>query len=798
MQSVKTFLATLSILLLLVPGAVPISGLGFTPAAMAQDAPLADEDAIAKASASLDTQQKQLDSVSAYLGASDINDRDILTRKSKVDDVLAALVVMKAQLNPRLDAMTARLADLGAAPKDDQPAEALEVTTQRSKLSALKTRTVSVLARIDDMTKVANDLSAKISTIRRELFTRELLAHADVSIDSMTYAVSTVGPEVSRFADTMGNWLGFVFRLKAMSLASALVLSLIMMLGLRVVLHRIFGPIVARGREEQDPSYMSRFSLAFWVTIIPSLGFAFFLGTSFLFLDMFNVLRPDIRQIIGSLFVFVGFLFFAIRLSLVVFNPAAPKWRLLHVSDRGSRQLMAAFVTMASVNGFDYVLSTISEVEGWPVDITVLKGLLAAIIVGLVLLWVSFIKPLLPTDELSLETGRPWPPLTVGLLRLLSAVIIFSALLGYVGFARFIVTQIVLTGGVVCTMYIGIRSGKAVSERDRFADTVVGRFFERRFAFGPVALDQMGIAAGLLIYIVAVLIGVPLIMMSWGFQPPDIRLWLFDLFTEIKIGSISISVVGIIGGGLLFVVGMLLTRWFEKWLDGNVMARSQMDPGVRNSVKTSVGYFGAIVAAVMGLSAAGINLSSLALVAGALSVGIGFGLQNIISNFVSGLILLFERPFKVGDWVATGTSEGFVRRISVRATEIETFQRQSIIVPNSQLINASVGNWTHRNKLGRVEVKIVAKAVNDPRHLMTLLKEVATSQASILRTPEPVVVFKDFTADELEFEVRVFVADVLTGLSVRNELRLGIFEKFRAEGVFMADPPAQEGEGESA
>lgn len=179
----------------------------------------------------------------------------------------------------------------------------------------------------------------------------------------------------------------------------------------------------------------------------------------------------------------------------------------------------------------------------------------------------------------------------------------------------------------------------------------------------------------------------------------------------------------------------MLTRWFEKWLDGNVMARSQVDPGVRNSVKTSVGYFGAIVAGFMGLSAAGINLSSLALVAGALSVGIGFGLQNIISNFVSGLILLFERPFKVGDWVATGTSEGFVRRISVRATEIETFQRQSIIVPNSQLINASVGNWTHRNKLGRIDMEIAAKAVNDPRHVMGMLREVASDVPGVLRTP---------------------------------------------------------------
>ncbi|WP_321384306.1 mechanosensitive ion channel domain-containing protein [Rhizobium sp.] len=788
LRSIRTFLAVLSILPFLIAGAVPIATLGLAVPAAAQDNAFKETDAVAKAATDLDAKEKQLDAVRANLSVQNPNDRDLMAQKAKIDDVIAALVVMKSQISPRLDEVAARLADLGTPPKEGDPVEAMEVTNQRNKLTVQKTKIVSILARIDDTNKVAVDLSSKISAARRALFTQELFAHADVSLDAMTIAVSSIGPEYSQLYDTMHNWLAFVFRFKAISLASALILSLVMMLGLRTILHRIFGPIIERGKQEEDPSYMSRFSVAFWGTILPSFAFSFFLVSSFLFLDMFNVLRPDIRQIIAAVFGFFGFVYFSISLAFAVFNPVSPKWRLVHVTDRGSYRLAAAFVTMAVVNSLDYVQSAISEVQGWPVEITVLKGLVAAILVGLVLILVSFVRPLPPKADIDAQRGRSWPLLAAGSFRILGAAIIFAALLGYVGLARFVATQIVLTGGLLCTMYIGIRSGKAISERDRFAETVVGRYIQRKFSIGPVAMDQMGILAGLLIYALAGIIGVPLIMTSWGFQPPDIRLWIYNLFTEIKIGGISISVVGIFGGALLFAAGLVITRWLEKWLDGNVMARAQMDPGVRNSVKTTVGYFGAIFAGVMGLSAAGINLSSLALVAGALSVGIGFGLQNIISNFVSGLILLFERPFKVGDWVATGTSEGFVRRISVRATEIETFQRQSIIVPNSQLINASVGNWTHRNKLGRVDVKIGAKAANDPRHLMGLLKEVAVAQTGVLRTPEPTVVFKDFTGEELEFEVRVFVADVLNGLTVRNELRLGIFERFRSEGIIMIDP----------
>jgi len=203
---------------------------------------------------------------------------------------------------------------------------------------------------------------------------------------------------------------------------------------------------------------------------------------------------------------------------------------------------------------------------------------------------------------------------------------------------------------------------------------------------------------------------------------------------------------------------------------------------------TGVGYLGTAIAGLIGISAAGIDLSSLALVAGALSLGIGFGLQNIVSNFVSGLILLVERPFKVGDWVATGTTEGFVRRISVRATEIETFQRQSIIVPNSELINAPVGNWTHRNRLGRIEIPVSVSYDSDPRQVMDLLMDIALAHPGLLRNPEPVVMFNGFGQSSLDFELRGFVGDVLGALPVKNELRVTILERFRAEGIMMPYP----------
>jgi len=346
----------------------------------------------------------------------------------------------------------------------------------------------------------------------------------------------------------------------------------------------------------------------------------------------------------------------------------------------------------------------------------------------------------------------------------------------------------VVTGAVLATMYIGILTGKAISAPNQFGETRVGQFVGRQFRLSAVGLDQSGIAAGLFIYVFALVTGVPLILMSWGFQPRDLQLWLFNLFTEINVGTIRISIFGILGGVLLFVFGLVFTRWFQKWLDGSVMARSQVDGGVRNSIKTGVGYLGTGIAGIIGISAAGIDLSSLALVAGALSLGIGFGLQNIVSNFVSGLILLVERPFKVGDHVITGVNEGIVKRISVRATEIETFRRQSIIVPNSELINSPLGNWTHRNRMQRSEVPVSVAYDTDPQEVIDVLLEVVKERPDVLRNPDPHVEFLRFGASSLDFELRFHLADMSEGLHVRNEVRMEILRRFRARGIVMPYP----------
>jgi len=221
----------------------------------------------------------------------------------------------------------------------------------------------------------------------------------------------------------------------------------------------------------------------------------------------------------------------------------------------------------------------------------------------------------------------------------------------------------------------------------------------------------------------------------------------------------------------------------QRRLRENILIQPRMDPGIANSIDTTVGYAGTGLAAIIAISYAGFDITNLAIVAGALSVGIGFGLQSIVNNFVSGLILLIERPIKVGDWVVVGSEQGTVKRISVRSTEIETFDRASLIVPNSELVTGRVLNWTHRNALGRVVLKFSAGPDADPRRMLAVLNDCANRHPDILREPAPLAVFEGSTPTTTEYSLRVLLPDITHGLRVQSDLRVAIYEALRRSKV---------------
>jgi small-conductance mechanosensitive channel len=689
--------------------------------------------------------QHALDQVESDLGREGLRYSDLNQYRDELLRVRSQAADVAGRLQPRLDAGKAQMKLLGPAPAAGQPQEPEQAAIARAELNYHFGLLLAGEAAVNSANLRIDNLLNTVQEVRRKNFASALLQPIPGVYSYQTWAKvpQDVPAAVGKAHDLVANWWNTL--LDPESLEHLVIGALLGVLALSLLSARL----VRRLHRRQDtagPPFWQRASVAAVVLVLralPVVGPVVFL---YAMVSSIEALPERVDWLFYLTAQSIVIVFTVGALASVVFAPGAARWRLVPISDAAAARLCGLVILLA-----------------------------------LVYLVVALLRT--PIERGS-DTAPPklLKPIRIAVWAIVGAIVV-CALTGYLALARFLAQQLVVTGSILTVVYLLLLWVDGFTQGLSDDGTVVGAWLPKTAGLESARREHLALPVNLSLKFAVLILAVPLIMLQWGYAWPDIREWYWQLFFGLHIGNTEVTFGALLASIIVFGVGYAAARLFQGWLDAQVLQPAGISGGVRNSIRTGVGYVGILIAALVAVSYAGFNLSSIAIVAGALSVGIGFGLQNLVNNFVSGLILLVERPIRVGDLVVVGGEEGYVRKISVRSTEIETFDRANVLVPNSYFTTEKVKNWTFRNSVRRVVLSIGVAYGSDPHQVRAALLKVAKENPDVLTTPEPFVMLDDFAATSINFTLYAYVGDITKAGGVRTELAMAILGAFKEAGI---------------
>ena len=736
----------------------------------------------------LDQTRAALTSIEAALRDRNLGETDFQSLKAQSDALGVALQGAIADLTPRLAASTKRLAELTpksgeAAPTTDVAAKELESEKKRHDTLDANLRAARAMLLQSD------DLATRISAARRQLFARQTFARSSSVLDpELWVAVWREAPIAAAVVRSLiGNWLGAVgerlttgvnIAIAAIVLALALAAAPLSWLARRVI---------HRDPAATSPSRLKRALAAAWIFFILAALPLIVLGLLASALDASDLADPSVRGFIDATLDAARILIVVNALARGMIAPGLAAWRLVPMSDRTASIVYGSAMAIAAIWAIERLIEPAADAVA-SLNIAIAGRAVGATLAALVI--VAALRRLAAKDP-ARAAATPqmdvWAPLRT-LVWALAIVILAAALTGYIAFATFIVNQAIYLTTLGSLLYLAdcvIQDGTEALFRPeaQVGARLLAMVGLRRNVVAQIAVTLQGVAR-----LVVLVIAIAAVLEPWGVQSQDMFGALRAAYFGFSVGGVTLSLSSMIGAAAVFGVVLFLTRLIQDWLGSRLLPQTRLDAGVRNSVRTIFGYVGVVVAVLLAGGQIGLDVQKLALIAGGLSVGIGFGLQTIANNFVSGLILLWERGIRVGDWVMVGGEQGFVRAINARATEIETFDRGTLIVPNSNLVSGVVKNWVRNDRVGRIIVAVNVAYESDLEKVRDLLIAAAKEHDQVLAIPAPTVMFAEYGDWALKFNLICFVDDIELGERTRSDINFDVLRRMREAGLRIPYP----------
>lgn len=734
-----------------------------------------------------------LDSVQTYVSGLPYTPAQHAAFANQLQTIAAEARHVAAQAQAVAEANTRLLNALGPAPGAEDPGEAWQIVQKRRELGDAIAAARAQISQADLARARADGLQDELSQVYRRSLIEKLGQRLDSPLAPARLApvADEVAAVIGTIAGAPGAWhaalseearRAFWINWRMLLLAGMLVAGWLVRLAL---LHKL-----GRDTAIQAPSYARRLVAAVAESVADGVVPAAIVAGIYIRVQAEPTLADALAgRVVAAACAASIFLILTIAFSRAVLAPDLPQWRLTSLAPAAARMLNRRIVLLAAIYALDVLYTRATEGLVLSPDLLALGAMLISALeaIGIVAVMQDRIwrrptdAPAELTDEASPAAANGRSRVWVGVRWSISALAVagvFAVAAGYVRLGHYLIGNILISGAVFALLYLcrGLL-------REVVGIILRSTFLTARCALGERTGGLIRFSLEALTGPLLIAVGIYAVLPSWGIPGEDIRRWLSTVLSGFTVGGVTLSPIDAAVAAIVFALALVGTRAIRRTLSERVLPLTELDFGVRNSISVGIGYVGATVAVLLAIAVLGIDLSNLAIVAGALSVGIGFGLQNIVNNFISGLILLVERPIKAGDWVVVGAQEGYVKRINVRATEIETFERASVILPNSELLQSAVLNWTHKDKTGRVEVRVGVAYGSDTQRVREILLGCARDHSEISSWPAPYVIFRDFGASSLDFEVRAILKDIEKRLMVSSDLRFAIDQAFRDEGI---------------
>lgn len=556
-----------------------------------------------------------------------------------------------------------------------------------------------------------------------------------------------------------------------------------------LVLRRLILKNLGYRSEIENPRYghkiVAAVSVAVAYGVIPALiigGFLLWMiGTRIFTIGFFGL-------VINSTLYYLLCIIIARSIARVTFAPWNGKWRLVNISTPKAMGIVKALYLGIELIGVAALLEHIAVQAGLSqILINFLIVISCAVkTFSIILITTHFMagdddKVVIENEESKDVDDNEEMSSSLKIIFFTSLVAILTfgiSLFGYPKLSAYILNRYILTAIIIGAFVIFRKFLTELLRR-----ILLLGFWGKTFHLRRKALGKIDFGLSLLINPLLALFLLYCVLNLWGVPGDFILHAVKKLLLGFDVGGVRISLIAIVSGIVVFFGSLALVKVVKTRLTANVFSKLDIDDGIKHSLSSGVSFVGFILSSLLAIIVMGGDLTSLAVIAGALSVGIGFGLQNITNNFVSGIIILFERPIKIGDWVIINGEEGQIKQINIRSTELETFQKTSVIIPNATLLSSSLTNLTHGNNWTRQAVKVGVAYGSDVQKVTEILLECARNSKKVLKVPAPYVIFKDFGANSLEFELRCYSNNIWSGWSIPSDLRYEINRRFMEEGI---------------